>query len=459
MEKRTVARRILLSFICLLTVIFVVIHYDSQEYSVQDEQAYINRICEMTNVPAMSVAVWDNGTEIFLNYSSGDDTAIHEKSLYELASATKAFTALGILQLEKEGKLALTDSVNRYIDWFEPEWKGEKAAVTIGQLLEHTSGLPAWTICLIPSGTVENSSLRQTVEKIRGIRLNHEPGRVYEYAAVNYDILALVMETVTGQKFEGYMKENILEPLGMQDSFFRTGCDGEGITQGNKVSFLKTRPFDAPSYYGNIAAGYLVSNTSDLMKWIKNVNKLFEFENFPAANANRYYAGWNVYDTCVCHSGNNPNCSSQVIVSRKDAVGVFALSALSGSSATEAAGHIYRMHMGESVRIGLYIDDSALLDFAGIMTILILLYLALLIRVDSKRKAIGNMLFGNMMLAGIAAFPFASHYSCSFLHVWCPGSFLPALLAGVCFAILQICRGAAWLHGCKRPRSCPAGHS
>lgn len=116
-----------------------------------------------------------------------------------------------------------------------------------------------------------------------------------------------------------------------------------------------TRSFDAPAYYGNIAAGYLVSNTSDLAKWMKNVNRLFDFDRFTATNANHYYAGWNVFDDYVCHSGNNPNYASQVIISRNDKVGVFALSALSGSSATEIAENIYRMHLGETIKIGLYI--------------------------------------------------------------------------------------------------------
>lgn len=444
-KKRMIGRRVLLSIVFLLVVMFVATHYDAKEYSVDHEQAYIDRICEMTDIPSMSVGVIDNDAEIFLNYGRDDDVVINEKSLYELASTTKAFTALGILQLEKEGRLELTDSVDQYISWFEPEFEGKRATITIGQLLEHTSGIPAWTIGLIPAGTSENSSLYQTVERIKNIGLNNEPGRVYEYATINYDILALIIEEVTGQKFENYMKENVLEPLGMQDSFFRTDHFSNEITQGNKVNFLKTRAFDAPAYYGNIAAGYLVSNTSDLMKWIKSVNRLFDFDGFTATTANHYYAGWNVYDGYVCHSGNNPNYSSQVIISRDGRVGVFVLSALSGSSATEVAENIYRMHLGETIKIGLYLDDSALLDFAGIIIILILIYLMLLIRVDSKRKAVLGLLFGSIIIAGVVLFPFLSHYSYYFLYIWCPGSLLLSLLVSVCFAIVQIYHSVVWL--------------
>lgn len=154
----------------------------------------------------MSVAIVDKDAEIFLNYSRSDDVVINEKSLYELASTTKAFTALGILQLEKAGRLELNDSVDLYASWFEPEFEGERATITIRQLLEHTSGIPAWTICLIPSGTSENSSLQETVEKIKNIKLYNQPGKVYEYATINYDILALIIEEVTGQKFESFFR-------------------------------------------------------------------------------------------------------------------------------------------------------------------------------------------------------------------------------------------------------------
>lgn len=445
MKKRIIVRRILLSVIFLMIIMFVVIHYDSKEYSANNEQAYINRLCEMTGIPSMSVAVIDNGVETFLNYSRDDNVVIDEKSLYELASTTKAFTALGILQLEKEGRLELTDSAGQYIPWFKPEFKGKRAVITIQQLLEHTSGIPMWTICLIPAGTDENSSLHQTIKKIKNIRLNNEPGKVHEYATINYDILALIIEEVTSQKFENYMKENVLDVLNMKDSFFRTNNFLEKITQGNKVDFLKTRSFDAPSYYGNIAAGYLVSNTSDLIKWMKNVNQLFDFDRFTATNANHYYAGWNVYDDYVCHSGNNPNYSSQVIISRNGRTGVFVLSALSGSSATEAAENIYRMHSGESIKTGLYIDNNALLDFTCIMAILILIYLLLLIRVNLKRKAICSLLSGSVFIAGIVLSPFLLHYNYYYLYIWCPGSLLLLLVISICFSIIQICNGVVWL--------------
>ncbi len=444
MKKRTIVRRILLGVILLMAVAFVASHYDAREYSVYDEQEYLNRICEMTGVPAMSVAIMDNDSETYLNYSSNPDVPISEKSFYELASTTKAFTALGILQLEKDGKLSLTDSVDRYIPWFQPEFNGKSATITVEQLLEHTSGIPVWTICLIPSGTQENSSLYQVVEKIKNVRLNHEPGKAHEYATINYDVLALIIQEVTGQKFEHYMKENVLEPLEMRGSFFRINHSGSEITPGSKVSFLQARAFEAPVYYGNIAAGYLVSNTSELMKWMKSVNQLFDLDGFTATDANHYYAGWNVYDSYVCHAGNNPNYSSQAIISRNDELGVFALSALNGSSATEVAENIYQMRCGKSIKIGLYIDNSALIDFVSIISTLIFIYFMLLMQVNSKRRAVCSLFIGSILILGIVLFPLLSHCHYDYLYVWCPSSLLFLLFVIVVAAIIQIGSGIAW---------------
>ena len=255
----------------------------------------------------------------------------------------------------------------------------------------------------------------------------------------------MIIEDVTGQKYEDYIQENLLEPLEMQNSFFRTDYFFDEITQGNKVSFLQTRTYDALVYYGNIATGYLVSNTSDLMKWIKNVNNLIDFDEFVATNANHYYAGWNVYDDYVSHSGNNPNYCSQVIISRDNELGVFALSALSGSSATDVAENIYRMHSGEKIKIGLYIDNNALLDFIWIIAILILVYLMLLIQINSKRKAVMILIIGTIFILGVMLFPFLLHYNYFFLYVWCPISFLALLLISIGTAIIQICNSVIWL--------------
>ncbi|WP_083705405.1 serine hydrolase domain-containing protein [Paenibacillus sp. FSL H8-0259] len=165
----------------------------------------------------------------------------------------------------RRGSLAYSDYISDYLLWFAPDYKGEKTEISIRQLLAHTSGIPSWSIRLIPEGTTEEM-LGTTIHKISNIALDTNPGTEYQYATVNYDILAMIIEQVTGMNYQDYVTGHILIPLGMTDSYFSTGQEKklEQLTQGYRAFFGKSLAYNAPRYYGDIAAGYLVTNFKDL---------------------------------------------------------------------------------------------------------------------------------------------------------------------------------------------------
>ncbi len=78
---------------------------------------------------------------------------VDEHTLFELGSTTKAFTGLGILNLVEEGLIDPDEPVTDYVDWFRPRYKGTDAIVTVRNLMDHSSGIPVWTISLIPEGS------------------------------------------------------------------------------------------------------------------------------------------------------------------------------------------------------------------------------------------------------------------------------------------------------------------
>ncbi|MEI2396458.1 serine hydrolase domain-containing protein [Paenibacillus phytohabitans] len=120
----------------------------------------------------------------------------------------------------RRGSLAYSDYISDYLLWFAPDYKGEKTEISIRQLLAHTSGIPSWSIRLIPEGTTEEM-LGTTIHKISNIALDTNPGTEYQYATVNYDILAMIIEQVTGMNYQDYVTGHILIPLGMTDSCFQ----------------------------------------------------------------------------------------------------------------------------------------------------------------------------------------------------------------------------------------------
>lgn len=438
-QSKIILRRILLIIMIITAVIFFVLHYDSKEYPLQNEQEYINKISRMTHNRAVAVGIMDGDENIYLEYCDIAGKSVDEHTLFELGSTTKAFTGLGILNLQKEGLIKLDSPVTDYIDWFKPQYKGCDAVVTVRHLMNHSSGIPVWTISLIPEGCEGEITLEETVRKIADVKLAHAPGEVHEYATINYDVLALIIENITGQKYEDYITETVLQDVGMNESFFRTSdSDKQRIFTGRKAGFFGMWQYDAPTYYGNTAAGYLVSDTNDLVTWMRFVREKIDFNSFQITDANNYYAGWNLHPETVHHGGNNPNYSTQIIISRERDLGVFVLSASAGDIATRIADGIYGMHMGVNARIGLCVSGHELLDFLFVMGILLTLYIALLLDYRKKKLCLYG---GIVVLIVLILIPVISRISYRFMFVWMPYSFSVMIISILAFAIWLIARG------------------
>ena len=448
MKITKIIRRIILASMFILLIVYLSVHYDKSEYSRNDIDGYVRKMCEIYDVPGLSAAIIDGDNEYYISFGENID----EDSRFELASTTKAFTALGILKLEKEGKLHTSDKVSDYLPWFKPTYKGKECDITIEELLCHTGGIPAWTISTIPVAEGDKESgLERTVLNIKDVKLNSEPGTRHEYATINYDVLALILESVTSEKYENYIQDEILKPLDMPESFFRVNdADTQNAVQGHKTAFFLPLEDNAPTYYGNTAAGYLVSSASDLMKWL-NVWGVDSKDSSPFSDlvsvalsheitgTNNYYAGWNIYDDYICHGGNNPNFSSQVIIARDRNQGVFVLSNLAGSSATMIADGIYRILLGEKVKIGLQLDYIALADFFSIEVILLILYLLMLLwNIKSKKACIVSATVSVILIAAAAFFPTVFHYPYRSMLVWLPITTCIAIGVTVASAVILI---------------------
>lgn len=440
-------RRILLCFIVVIFMAFFYKHYDAIEYSIDNEYEYINRVCEIAGVPALSVAVWDNENEVFLNYHNGDNE-IDENSLYELASTSKAFTGLAILQLQNSGLISFDSPVEQYIPEFHPTYMGNETQITIEQLLNHTSGIPSYALDWIPEESYNAGGLSNSLSCLYDAKLLYEPGSKHKYSTVNYALLALIVERITGIGFENYVEINILDKVGMNNSFYRTDFIQSDVVQGYKPAFFSACPYNAPVYYGNTAAGYLISDTYDLMKWLKNVKNLFDFNSFPISSENQYFAGWNIYDSYVCHGGNNPNYSSQVYVDRNEPLGVFVLSAKAGSSASTIGDALFRIHHGEKIKIGMYIDFFEILDLLFVMIPLIVLYAILWIPCDSKDKVVIRFIIGLVIILAFVVFLLVSPISYRYCFVWFPGSLVFFVGFMVIISIYLIARSILCLIKC-----------
>lgn len=437
---------------------FVVKHYDRTEYNLNNMQSYAEKICEIGDVPGMSVAIWNEGEESYINVGNANaQELMTNETLCELGSTTKAFTAVGIILLEQDGLLNRNDTVSQYLPWFQPTYRDKKVEISIEQLLCHTGGIPSWTIAKIPQGTAaEENLLENTVKTVQNIELVNKPGVRQHYATINYDVLALIIEKVSGMKYETYIEENILQPLGMYESYFGVNdVPNESVAQGYRYAFLDASPYKAPTYYGNTASGYLVSNTSELMVWLKAQNGVFDMlktdkvhrvanaieavKGYEDTRVLPYFAGWNFHGSYISHSGNNPNYSSQVIVATEDERAVCALANINGTATTKAAEGIYRMLQGETVRIGFWIDGTQLLDFFCVVIVIFELLIAIHILQKDRKQLVYYSFAGlgaTLACLVILLMPYLLHYNYKTIAVWCTPSLLVAMLgAVVCFVL------------------------
>lgn len=250
----------------------------------QDEiESYINKYKKKGRIPGIAVSVVVGDSEKYFCYGITDvenKTSVTPHTKFELGSNTKAFTALGILKLESEGKISLEDNISKFYPELDFYYNDNKVDITIEQLLHHTSGIPYKTISYIKEDSSENA-IDNLIESLDGCVLNRLPGEKYEYATVNYDILGGVVQKTSGKKYEEYIREIIFAPLGMNETFFINEAEQyQEISDGFVVEFVKQRTFETPDYFGNIPAGYCLSSLVDMSKWIKLQNGLSDSGDF-----------------------------------------------------------------------------------------------------------------------------------------------------------------------------------
>lgn len=167
-------------------------------------------------------------------------TSLKRDDIFRIASQTKAITTVAILMLHEEGKLLFDDPISKYIPYFASpkvlvrydsttgsiETRPAKREITVRDLLTHTSGisynhpmenLPEYTVPYLNS--LEPDKLTTVIPKIAARPLLHDPGEQFTYG-LNTDVLGYLVELLSGQPLDSFLRERIFLPLGMKDTHF-----------------------------------------------------------------------------------------------------------------------------------------------------------------------------------------------------------------------------------------------
>jgi CubicO group peptidase (beta-lactamase class C family) len=200
-----------------------------QAVNTAELEAYLDRLVASGNPPGVSVVVVRDGEIVYNNAFGFADGPRKIKAtpetVYHWWSMTKIPTAVAILQLQEQGKLDLEDDVTEHLPWFEvKDRSGRSPAITIRQLLQHSAGLPDPIPAMIGWVHYTNGTFDQT-EVLKKYMpefdtLKFEPGTQAVYSNLNYMVLGAVIEAASGQSYESYIGEHILQPLDMSQTSF-----------------------------------------------------------------------------------------------------------------------------------------------------------------------------------------------------------------------------------------------
>jgi len=186
---------------------------------------------------------------------------------FKIASITKQFTAAAILLLEERGRLKIDEPVKTYLPEAPPAWD----QITLFHLLTHTAGfagLQSPQAGRQPAVESADGTVAGFVKDLMQRPLESKPGERFNYTNSGYLVLGHLIQTLTGQSYETFIRENIFTPLGMKDS----GLDSPAVVARRAGSYTVTPKGLANASYAsdrivpNTAAG-LYSTTEDLLRW------------------------------------------------------------------------------------------------------------------------------------------------------------------------------------------------
>lgn len=187
-------------------------------------EAIYRNYAEKNHAPGMVIGIVANG-KLATSFVSGmanqqNSTPVSKTSVFRIASMSKSFAAVAILQLRDQGKLQLDDAAERYLPEIQssPYLTTDAPKITIRHLLTHAAGFPEdnpWGDRQLDISTNEMLNMFKN-----GISYSTVPGTTYEYSNMGFAMLGAIIERVSGITYQEYIRENIWKPLGMNATYW-----------------------------------------------------------------------------------------------------------------------------------------------------------------------------------------------------------------------------------------------
>ncbi|MDW9380177.1 serine hydrolase [Chryseobacterium sp. JV558] len=191
-----------LSILTILFLSFFFTGYSQTADQSKEIENYIKKVIQINEIPGMAVGIVTNNKITFQKYYGTEtletDKKVDANSMFRIYSTTKLMSNIGLFQLIEQGKVSLEDKISKYIDNVPAEWQN----VQVKNLVSHSSGLPDWIrFTDIPV----DAANAEVIARLSKEKMEFETGSDYRYNQTNYMLVTMIIEKVTGEKYEDYI--------------------------------------------------------------------------------------------------------------------------------------------------------------------------------------------------------------------------------------------------------------
>ncbi|MES1147179.1 MAG: serine hydrolase domain-containing protein [bacterium] len=234
---------------------------------------YIAERMTASHTPAIVFGVFRDGKMLrkgAYGYSSLElGVKANTDNVFEIGSVSKQFTATILLKLREEGKVELSDRIDKYVPGLPETWK----AIPLRNLLNHTSGIPDIEEIFGYDSYRNIYTTKQIIDVANSRPIEFQPGQKWHYSNTNYYLLGLVLEKIEGKTYEQILKDRITKPLGLDHTRISNPTDiipnrCAGYMFDNGVVTNR----DAMQQTACLGAGTIVSTIEDMAKWDEAIN-------------------------------------------------------------------------------------------------------------------------------------------------------------------------------------------
>jgi CubicO group peptidase (beta-lactamase class C family) len=300
MPSRSVRLRFVLMFLLVAIAPSIPARVRAAEDRYQQKlEPLLEAFIREQQIPGLSIAIVEGNRVVYakgfgwksLDRRKGPVTPV---TVFHMASIVKPFVATAILQLAEQNKIDLDAPAVHYLPYFKLADERYKI-ITVRQMVAHTSGMPDVIDYEWDKPQFDDGALERYVRSLGDLHLLFEPGSKFAYSNIAYDVLGDVIAKSSGSSFEDYIKQYILNPLGMKNStLLYRDVDPSLLSDGHVLDSLGN-PIISEAYpYNRIhsPSSNLHSNAMDMTRWaIANMNH-GELNGERILNASTYSSMW-----------------------------------------------------------------------------------------------------------------------------------------------------------------------